>query len=120
RSSVSLSTLAVFEIEPVAPLGTANVAVTLTTRLARGVPRSHGNPPAQGPVADTNVSPVGVGSSSTALVALDGPLLVTPSVYAICWPAMTEAGPVFTTARSALAIGVTTTLELLLAGFGSG
>src|SRR4051812_3293979 len=34
-------------------------------------------------------------------------------------PAVAVAGPVLTTARSALAIGVTTTLELLFAGFGS-
>ena len=79
-SSVALSTVAVFEIEPVAPLGTANVAVTLTTAPAASVPRSHGNPPAHGALAETNASPAGVGSSSTTFAALDGPLLVTASV----------------------------------------
>src|SRR5690349_2947202 len=62
-SSVGPLTVAVFVIVPPALLGTANVAVTLTAVDAGIAPISHGNPPEHGALAETNVSPDGVGSS---------------------------------------------------------
>ena len=71
------------------------------------------------PAADTNVTPAGSVSVTDTFAASDGPLSTTDSVYVTFEPAATVAGPVFVIARSALAVTVVLTVELLLAGTGS-
>src|SRR5262245_37715726 len=64
-------------------------------------PRLQGNPLPQAPALGTKPSPGGVGSSTTTLVAVDGPSFVTSIVKATLVPAVAMAGPDFVTTRSA-------------------
>src|SRR5262249_60335903 len=78
-----------------------------------------GTPPVQGPVADTNVRPVGVGSLRTTPTASDGPALLTVIAYAAVDPAVACAGPLVEICRSASGVTVTALVAMLLSVFGS-
>ncbi len=75
-------------------------------------------PPFDG-VTDTNVTPAGRVSATLTLLASDGPRLLTLRLYEIVPAALTAAGPVLTTDRSASGVTVVLTLALLLPGTGS-
>src|SRR5262249_53697534 len=52
--------------------------------------RVHGNAVRQAPLFEVNVSPVGVGSSTTTPTAVDGPTLLTTVVNVMSVPAVAE------------------------------
>ena len=125
-SAVVDATDAVFVSEPACA---GAVTVTVITGAVAPVPRAarvqvtetlpvfeHTHPV---PVADTNVTPAGNVSVTVRFAASDGPLLTTVSEYATEPPATTVGGPSLVIARSALAVTVVTTVELLLPGTGS-
>lgn len=65
-------------------------------------PSEQGNPPEQGAVADTNVSPAGTESLNTTLAAVDGPLLLTTIVKVRFVPAVKIGATLLVTETSAL------------------
>lgn len=73
------------------------------------MPRLHGKPLVHGAVAETNVSPAGVGSVSIALVAAALPELFTTIMYVMLLPAVMLAGPDFWMVR----FGAPTVVEVL-------
>src|SRR5215813_7807836 len=83
------------------------------------VPSAHGKPPLQAPLADTKVSPVGVGSLSVTVAASDGPAFVTVIVYVTDVPAVACTGPLRLTCTSADGVAVTVLVPALFTGFGS-
>jgi hypothetical protein len=125
-SVVALETVAVFD-----RLAPCTGAVTTTVIVGAAVPvasagRVHVTdtfptlPHVQPvPVAETNVTPAGRVSATDTFAASDGPLSVTTSEYDTFAPATTVAGPVLTIARSADAVTVVLTTEVLFPGTGS-
>jgi hypothetical protein len=93
--------------------------VRLVVAPAAIEPIVHGNPPAHGALAETNVTPAGGASDTTTPDASDGPLFFTAIVYATALPGVTLAGPVLVTCRSALGTTGVMTELLLFAEFGS-
>src|SRR5262245_53121796 len=93
----------------------------MIVRVAAGasVPRAQGKAVVQSPVFETKVRPGGVGSVTTTFVAVDGPWLVTWIVKVRFVPAVTPAGPLFNTARSACTAIAVVSVALLLAAVGS-
>ena len=102
-------TVTVGAVAPVASAGRVQLTETLPVLV-------HTQPV---PVADRNVTPVGSVSAIVTLAESDGPLFTTTSEYATEPPATTVAGPVLVIARSADAVTVVLTVELLLPGVGS-
>src|SRR5262245_16683084 len=84
------------------------------------VPSAHGNAPVHAPVLETNVSPGGVGSSTTTAVASDGPGFVTVIVKVRFVPAVTFGGPLFVSCTSAAVMIAVVSVALLLSRSGSG
>lgn len=82
------------------------------------VPRLQGNPPEQGAVADTKVSPAGVGSLRVTAAASDGPPLNTWMLKVVFVPGV-KGEPLLVTVTSASGLPVVTDVELLLVMFGS-
>src|SRR5262252_3743548 len=83
------------------------------------VPSEHGKPPLHAPLADTKVSPVGVGSLSVTFAASDGPASVTVIAYVIVDPGVACAGPLFEIWRSATGVTVTALVAMLFSVLGS-
>jgi hypothetical protein len=71
------------------------------------------------PDADTNATPAGNVSVTDTFAASDGPAFDTVNEYATDPAATTDAGPAFTIDRSADAVTVVVTLDVLLAALGS-
>ena len=80
-------------------------------------PSTHGNAVVQAPPLESKVRPLGVGSSTMTLVALDGPVFVTTIVYTATFPGPRSCGPVLVTDTSAS--GVTWSVSVALLGVGS-
>jgi hypothetical protein len=93
--------------------------VTVIVRVAPGgtVPSAQGNAVVQSPAVLTKVSPLGVGSFTVTLAALDGPRS-SPGSYRRGWsPGPRSIGPVLVMLTSALGTSVLT--SVLLADDGS-
>jgi hypothetical protein len=125
-SLVALLTVAVFEIvdPPGTELSTFTVSVIVAEPAAMSVPRLQVtvDVPVQEPCdvfTETNVVFAGMASETETLLASDGPLLVTVSVYVAFEPAVTLAGPVFAIATSADVPAVVDAVEVLLPALGS-
>src|SRR5262245_47453861 len=82
-------------------------------------PRLQGHPRPPPPALGTKPSPGVVGSSTTTLVAVDGPSFVTSIVKATFVPAVAMAGPDFATTRSAAATTVVVSEPVSLPGTAS-
>jgi hypothetical protein len=103
------TTVMVGAVLPAAAEATVQVTETLPVLLqAQPVPE-----------AEMNVTPAGSVSVTDRFAASDGPLLWTTRLYVTVPPAVTEPGPVLMIDRSADAVTVVATVEVLLAGFGS-
>jgi hypothetical protein len=96
------------------------VAVTVVEAPFARAPSAHGKPPAHGADAETKERFAGVGSPSCTAGASDGPLFVT-SIENVTFgpPGTAVAGPVLTTARSALGASVSVSVAESSPGFGS-
>src|SRR5262245_18347988 len=83
------------------------------------VPSAHENPPLHAPLADTNVSPAGVGCVMVTLTASDGPPVATVIAYATLAPGVACTGPLFESCRSAVGATVTALVAASFSVFGS-
>src|SRR5262245_18013190 len=92
---------------------TSYITVTVSPTPDGMSPRVHGKPPAQGAVAETSVSPDGVGSSSTTPGATDGPTLPTVMMYVAVVPGVSTSGALLLTKTSASGTSVDTTRAML-------
>src|ERR1051326_478663 len=101
-SPVDELTVAMLVSVPLA--GTVTVKVTLVTEPLARSPKFQDTPPPvikPPPVALTKTTPFGRLSVTTTLLAMDGPRLVTVTVYVRLEPAVTLPEPLLKTARSA-------------------
>ena len=90
----------------------AKTTVTLLDSVGANV---HPGATLHGPAIPPSSNPVGTGSVTSTLVAVDGPAFLTVSVYSTMVPASAVAGPVLVIETSAdVAIGTANVLELLV------
>ena len=123
------ATLAVFVSVPVAPAEMATVIVKVaeaptgrsTTPAIEPLPAAGQlPPPAPTQVQVIEAIPAGIVSVTVAPVTLDGPVLVTTTVYVVDWPGTAVVVPsVLVMVRSVCGVTVVRSVAVLLAGVGS-
>ncbi len=123
------ATVAVFVSVPVAPAAMGAVTVKVTeapTGRSTALPigplpaAAQVPPPAPRHVHVIEVVPTGIVSVTVAPLTLDGPALVTTTVYVVDWPGTAVVVPsVLVMVRSVCGVTVVRSVALLLAGVGS-
>ena len=116
-----LATVAVFDNVPEAG-AVPDTSATKVPPLARSALVQVKVPAAIAhPTVDVDGDPKFTGNVSltSGANAVDGPLFVTVNVYVTDPPAFTDAGPVFTIARSACGVTVVDSVDVLFDGSGS-